>query len=201
MNEHPEPETQHAQADQEQCVERNRWPASHAGSGQSGYKGLRISDKTYSSATESAVKPCSNLLVVLGGREIPSSDSPDVSYVLYVDHSARLRKGFSRNLLEAGYEVIAVANCREAQIRLMRDPLPCIAVLEATVTARDVDGFLDLREKDDRLGAVPVILLAERQWLYKHTMPISYPYALRPYGVQELIEYIHKYGAKRMASE
>lgn len=122
------------------------------------------------------------------------ADNPDAPRVLFMDRSALLRKVMSRHLAEAGYAVVTVADSREAQACLAQDPLPCIVFLEATEANMDVEGFLDLRDGDARLCAVAVVLSTEHSWLYKRPMPPPYPYIVRPYSPDELIEHIRKYG-------
>lgn len=82
-----------------------------------------------------------------------------VSRILLIDDSPEYEIVVRKALTRPGLEVDAVANARDALVRLLQEPLPQLILLDITLPDRDGLQFYTDLQADERLAAIPVIFL------------------------------------------
>ena len=78
--------------------------------------------------------------------------------VLIVEDSANIREAMSTLLELRGYRVQAAANGEQALALLRHGPLPGIILMDLMMPVMDGWAFLEAKERDSRLAAIPVVI-------------------------------------------
>jgi CheY-like chemotaxis protein len=81
--------------------------------------------------------------------------------LLIVEHQASTREALARVFRGEGYHVVTATNAQEAMAQLRGAVSPQIILLDLVDAEADRREFLEARLKDDRLAAVPVVVIAE----------------------------------------
>jgi CheY-like chemotaxis protein len=79
--------------------------------------------------------------------------------LLVVEDDELVRQGLAVVLEEAGYVVVTAANGREALTYLRHHLPPALILLDMMMPAADGWHFMDLRDQDTGLAAVPVLIM------------------------------------------
>src|SRR5437879_4762765 len=80
--------------------------------------------------------------------------------IVLVEDQDDFRELLAELLVIEGYAVEVAANGREAYLRLKRAPLPDLILLDLMMPVMNGWGFLNARQSDPALAAIPVILLS-----------------------------------------
>ena len=84
--------------------------------------------------------------------------SKQIGTVLLVEDNPVVRQIISLTLAQDGYRVVTATNGREALDYLHDNPSPCTIVLDLHMPVMGGEEFLQLREQDRALAAIPVLL-------------------------------------------
>jgi CheY-like chemotaxis protein len=89
--------------------------------------------------------------------------------VLVVDDDSELREGLCDVLVEEGYSVIGATDGADALEHLNEFALPDVVVLDLGMPRMDGYEFLERRDADDLLRAIPVIVISSTpDWRRMH---------------------------------
>jgi CheY-like chemotaxis protein len=78
--------------------------------------------------------------------------------LLIVDDERDIRESLQEYFEDEGIRAEIAANGAEALERLMRDPLPCVVILDLIMPIVNGNEVYDRMQKDPRLAKVPVII-------------------------------------------
>lgn len=111
----------------------------------------------------------------------------DVNQVLIVEDNDDLRTLLRDVLVDAGFEVVAVANGAEA-LEIVRHSRPSAIVLDLMMPVMDGPSFLRERRRTPALASVPVLVLTAHPFHHLVLDGLSPTAVLRkPYDVDELV--------------
>jgi CheY-like chemotaxis protein len=109
--------------------------------------------------------------------------------VLVVEDDVDIRESLVEALEDHGYEVIAVANGREAlDVLRAGGPAPCLILLDLMMPTLDGRGFREQQLQDAALASIPVIVLSAYRDVAADVGPMRVAGFLRkPVRLEDLI--------------
>ena len=123
-----------------------------------------------------------------------SATSASTRRVLIVDDEPALRETLAEILSDEGYQVSTAQNGMEALLRLERDPLPCVILLDLMMPVMDGWSFRARQARLPRLAGVPVCVFSAADDLGREAESLSASGFLpKPVSVPELLNTLKRY--------
>jgi CheY-like chemotaxis protein len=120
---------------------------------------------------------------------------PKPGYVLIVDDDQAIREMLSETLDDAGYQVVSVEHGKLALAHLFETPtLPGVILLDLMMPVMNGWEFLEQKQADTRLAAIPVIVLSARPTM-QHEAYTTYvdEFLQKPIDILPLLEIVGRY--------
>jgi CheY-like chemotaxis protein len=109
-----------------------------------------------------------------------------------VDDDQDIREAMSEVLSEQGHQVVTASNGAEALDLLGRPPLPCLVLLDLMMPVMNGRKFLEERQRDPTLAAIPVVVLTAGRAVELHHLE-GLPIVKKPFELQLLRSLVEEY--------
>lgn len=116
-----------------------------------------------------------------------SDPSTPAMEVLVVDDDVDIREALSDTLEHRGYAVVTARNGREALDFLRSRRPPAVILLDLMMPVMDGYEFLEARQSDPALSAIPVVIISAGQGVDRARLGTSAPVLSKPVRLAELL--------------
>jgi CheY-like chemotaxis protein len=113
-------------------------------------------------------------------------------YVLIVEDDASIREALSETLEDAGYRTAAVEHGQAALEYLANAALPCLILLDLMMPVMDGPTFRAAMLRDERLAAIPVIVITAGGAQLAAQVPAS-GFILKPLRVSRVMSAVKQH--------